>query len=152
VFKSSGRSAGEQLGQHLDRELVRLGQPALSALPLEACLVLVERYFAAQGWGVLQLDLSDAAEHGLVIARLEHSYFVEALADVEGFVDPLAAGFLRGFVEYISGQPLGCEEIGCARAGAPRCVFVITAEERLAAVIPLIGREAAEEILNRLKT
>lgn len=152
VFRTSGRAAGEYLGQHLDRELARLGQPTLSALPLETCVILIERYFAVQGWGILKLDLSDAADHGLVIARLEHSSFAEALSDVNGLVDPLAAGLLQGFIEYISGQSLGCEEIACVRTGAPRCTFVITAQERLDPVIPLVGRQTAEEIITRLKS
>lgn len=152
VIKSSGRAGGEQLGKNMDRALARLGQPMLSALPLEACLVLIERYFAAHGWGVLKLDLSDAAEHGLVVARLDGSYFAEVLADVNGFVDSLPAGILQGFIEYISGQSLACEEIACVRGGAPRCTFVITAQERLDPVRPLIGQQSAEEILNRLKS
>ncbi len=152
VLKASGRACGENIARHLDGELSRLGKPALSGLPLEACLVLIERYFALHGWGLVKLDLTDAAEHGLVVAWLEHSCFVEALADVDDFVDPLAAGVLQGFLEYISGEALGCEEIACVRRGAPRCAFVVTAQERLDAVGPLLGREPADAILARLKT
>lgn len=152
VLKASGRACGENIASHLDAELTRLGKPALSALPLEACLVLIERYFALHGWGLVKLDLSDAAEHGLVVAWLEHSCFAEALSDVEDFVDPLAAGVLQGFLEYISGQPLGCEEIACVRRGASRCTFVVTAQERLDTIVPYLGREPADAILARLKT
>src|SRR6185436_14623513 len=116
-----------RIAQHLDTELSRLGHPALGALPLEACLVLLERRLAALGWGQLKLDLAEAAEHGVVVATLEHSAFAEALADVTDFADPLLAGVLSGFFEHVSGQALGCEEIACVRRGAPACQFVITA-------------------------
>ncbi len=152
VSKASGRTCGRAIATHLDAELARLGRDSLSALPLEACLVLLAHYFALHGWGRLELDLADAGEHGLVVARLHNSPFVAALADVNEFVDPQAAGVLQGFFEYVSGEALGCDEIACARRGAPCCTFVITAQERLDAVVSLHGRESAETILARLKT
>jgi len=152
VLKASGRACGKSIAAHLDAELTRHAQPALGALPLETCLVLIERCFVLHGWGRVQLDLTDAATHGLVVARLEHSAFVEALAEVNDFVDPLPAGVLQGFFEHISGEPLGCEEIACVRRDAPLCTFVVTAQERLDAVAPLFGRESADAILARLKS
>ncbi len=151
ALKSAGHYTGRKLGEELDARLAALGQPALAALPLEACLALVERHFAACGWGRLQLDLTDAADYGLVVARLEHSAFVEALPAVDDFVDALPAGLLQGFFEYISGQTLGCEEIACGRRGAARCTFVITAPDRLATVMPRLGQESAEAILAALR-
>lgn len=146
-----GRDCGRQIATTLDAELARLGQPTLGALPLESCLVFLERTFAAHGWGVLKIDLADAPDHGLVIARLTHSYFAEILSDVEDLVDVLPAALLQGFFEHISGEQLGCAEIACVRRGAPHCTFVITAAERLDSVSSLFGRETAETILARLK-
>ena len=146
-----GRECGRQIATNLDAELARLGQPTLGALPLESCLVFLERTFAAHGWGVLKIDLADAADHGLVIGRLTHSYFAEILRDVDDLVDILPAALLQGFFEYISGEQLGCVEIACVRRGAPHCTFVITAAERLDSISPLIGRETADTILARLK-
>ncbi len=111
----------------------------------------MEHHFAAHGWGHLKLDLADAAEHGFVVARLKHSYFVETLTDVDDFVDPVLAGMLQGFFEHFSGQTLGCEEIACAGRGADQCTFVLTDPERLATITPLIGREGAEALLARLR-
>lgn len=151
VLARTGRACGRDLALSLDRESVRLGLPALGERPLDACLGLLARTFAAHGWGVLTLDLADASDHGLVTAHLAQSYFAEILADTTDFADPFPAGLLQGFFESISGEALGCSEIACVRCGAPRCTFVITATERLAGVAPFLGRETAEAILTRLK-
>lgn len=152
VLARTGRTCGREIAANLDRESARLGQPVLGELPLEASMGYLERTFATQGLGVLKVDLADAPEHGLVIAYLTHSYFVDVLPDANDFVDAFPAGLLQGFFEHISGEQLGCLEIACVRRGAPRCAFVITAQERLAPVAPLLGRETAEAILARLKS
>ena len=139
IFHAGGVVAGQTYAASLDSELSRLGQPALTDQPLDACFVLAERHFASQGWGLLAPDLSDASEHGLVIVRLRQSSFVAALGEGNGFADALPAGFLQGFLGYVSGQPLGCLEIGCARLGAPQCTFVITSADRLDPGRPLLG-------------
>jgi predicted hydrocarbon binding protein len=151
VLRAASRHAAAQIAAHLDAEFERLGQPTLSALPLDACLVLIERYLALHGWGRVRFDVADAAEHGFIVARVEHSFAVDALATVEDFVDPLLAGMLQGFVEHISGQPLGAEEIACARRGATGCTFVITAQERLDSIAAAIGVEPPEALLAKLK-
>jgi predicted hydrocarbon binding protein len=151
TMKECGRDCGAKIAARIDAVLAGLDKPVLTALPLEACLALLEHLFAAHGWGRLQLDLADAAEHGIVVARLEHSFFVETLAEADGFADAVLAGILRGFFGHVSGQALDCEEIACARSGAPHCTFVLTAPERLAAIAPLIGREDSEALLARLR-
>jgi predicted hydrocarbon binding protein len=140
-----GSAQGRKLAGGVDREFSAAGQPALGELPLETCVALIERHFAAQGWGLLKLDLADAATHGLVIARLEHSYFVETLPHADHCTDALLAGLLQGFFEHVSGQQLACAEIGCARRGSPHCTFVIGAPEQLAPILPLVGRSDPNE-------
>lgn len=152
ALKASGHASSQKIAADWERKLAAAGKPALAAMPLEACLALIERYFAVHGWGRLKLDLTDAADHGLVAARLEHSFFAAALPEVNDFVDAFPAGLLQGFFEHISGQALACEEIACARRGASHCTFVITAPERLAPVMPRLGREHAEAILALLRT
>ena len=151
IMKACGAACGRQVAAGLDHAVATLGQPALAALPLEACLSLLEHTFALRGWGRLELDLTEASSHGLVVAHLSHSCFVEVLADVDDFVDPVPAGILQAFFEHISGQTLGCEEIACARRGAPRCTFVVTDPERLARITPHLGRESADALLARLR-
>jgi predicted hydrocarbon binding protein len=151
AMKATGASCGGKIAAGLDATLAQLGKPGLAALPLEACLLLLEHSFAAYGWGQLRVDLTDAADHGFVVARLEHSPSVENLADVDDFADPFFAGILQGFFIYISGQTLGCEEIACARRGAPHCAFVITDPGRLATIGAWLGREPADTLLARLR-
>lgn len=113
---------------------------------------MIEHTFAVQGWRWLQLDLTDAADHGILSARLEHSVFVEALPDTTDAVDPFFAGILQGFFEHVSGQTLGYVELACAGRGAAQCLFVITAPDRLEPVKSFVGRESAEQVLARLRS
>ena len=152
IQNASGAAGGRTFGEAVDRELVKRSQPALTDQPLEICLALAERHFASQGWGLLVSDASLAPEHGLVIARLQQSCYVAALEPGPEFADAILAGFLQGFLEHVSGQPLGCLEIGCARTGAPHCTFVITSGERLEPAMPLIGRASPDEIIQRLQS
>jgi len=152
ALKSTGASWGKNIATDLDARLARLGKPASSALPLEACLAVIEHTFAVHGWGRLQLDLTDAPEHGILSARLEQSVFVESLPEATVPVDSLLAGVLQGFFEHVSSQTLGCAEIACAVHGAEHCTFVITAPERLDPIRPFIGRESVEQILARLRS
>lgn len=149
IFHNCGRTWGKRVASHLDAGLEKTGRSAQAQLPLEAYLAFVEAYFAEHGWGRLKLDLAHA-ERGLVVARLDHSYFVNVLADVDDFVDPLLAGILRGFIEHVSGADLGCAEIACVRKGAPQCVFAITAPSRLEQIETLIGQSSADDIIAAL--
>ena len=148
---AGGVAAGRAFGAAVERELAARSQPALSDQPLEICLALAERHFAAQGWGLLACDASLAPEHGIVVARLTQSCIVAALDPGADFVDAMPGGFIQGFLEHVSGQPLGCLEIGCAHAGAPSCTFVITSAERLEFAAALIGRVSPDDIIERLK-
>lgn len=156
VMKASGYSCGRKISAQLDRKLAALGKPALAALPLEACLVFIEHLFATHGWGRLTLDLGYAAEHGLVIARLEQSYFAESLPDELQLADAFPAGVLRGFFEHISGQTLDCEEIACAGTTGPAaasdatCIFVITAPECLSPMRSRLGIDSADALIATL--
>lgn len=150
--RASGLAAGRAMAVATDRDLAGRQEPALTDQPLEAGLALVERHFAENGWGLLATDISLAPEHGLVIARMSHSPVVEALGHGAEFADAMTAGFLQAFLEHVSGQPLGCLEIGCARAGATHCIFVVTSAERLDPVAGLVGRATPAEIIERLKT
>ncbi len=150
--RASGVAAGRAMAAAADRDFASRQEPTLADQSLEAGLALVERHFSEQGWGVLATDISLAPEHGLVLARLSHSPMVAALGHGPDFADATSAGFLQAFLEHVSGQPLVCLEIACARAGAPHCTFVITSSDRLDPVAGLIGRATPEEIIERLKT
>jgi predicted hydrocarbon binding protein len=149
---AAGVETGRAFGTAVDRELAARSQPTLADQPLDACLAVVERHFAAQGWGLLASDISLAPEHGIVIAQLKQSAVVAALGAGADFVDATSGGFLQGFLEHVSGQSLGCLEIGCARAGALHCTFVITSADRLDPVAPLVGRANPDEIIAKLKS
>lgn len=147
TMKTCGEMCGRQIATTLDARLAQLGHPNLSTLPLEASLAFLERTFPARGWGRLKIDLTHAADHGLVVAIVDDSFFVEALPEANQQVDAMLAGVLKAFFEYISGQSLACEEIACGRQGAAHCTFVIAPADKLTVALPRIGHDAAEAIL-----
>lgn len=151
THKSVGRACGKQLGTGLDGALSGLKQPALAALPLETSIDFLARSFALHAWGLLTLDITAADSRGVIVARLENSWFVATLTDANEYADPFLTGVLEGYFEHLTGQPLTGAELACKRRGAPHCTFVLTAQERLTPVLPLIGRETADVIIARLK-
>ena len=152
AMKSSGYRWGKKFAAELDARLTVNEKPPLAGLPLEACLVFLAHHFARHGFGTLKLDLTRAAEHGVVVATLADSFMASAAGSAHDFADPLPAGLIQGFFEHISGQELGCEEIACAHLGAPECTFVITAPERIDSIRGMIGLEPAAAIIDRLCT
>lgn len=151
ALTSIGRACGKQLGTAVDTQLAALKQPALATLPLESALGFLVRHFALNAWGILKLDVSAAVSHGIVIAHLEGSWFAAALTDANNYADSFCTGTLVGYFEHISGQTLAGAELACSRRGAAHCTFLLTTQERLTPVLPLIGRETAEAIIARLK-
>lgn len=152
IFQNCGRTWGKRVAATIDKELISGGRSSQADLPLQGYVKFIEAYFYQHGWGSLNIDLSNAANHGLVSATLKNSYFVEVLHDVDDFVDSLLAGILQGFLEHVSGAQLGCTEIGCARRGAPECTFVVTDQTRLDAIDGRVGSIDAEQIINELKS
>ncbi|MCC5789368.1 MAG: 4-vinyl reductase [Opitutales bacterium] len=150
IFKNCGQTWGKKVAANFDRDIKKAGYESHGDLPIEGYISFIEEYFRQHGWGELRMDISMAQEQGLVTARLQNSYFVAVLDDVDDFVDSLLAGILQGFLEYVSGQELGSEEIACAKKGADECVFAITAASRLEQIESHIGEESAEQILERL--
>jgi predicted hydrocarbon binding protein len=151
VLKKVGRDCGKHFADALGPQLARLRQPKLVELPLEVSRDFLIHYFDLHAWGVLTVDLSDADNHGIITARLEQSAFVAALPDATEFTDAFVTGVLEGYFEQVTGQSLVGAELACARRGAAHCQFVITTPDRLPPVAPLIGKEAADAILARLR-
>lgn len=151
ILKNCGILWGRRVALHLERELGLMFNANPSDLPVAEYLRLVEGYFSAHGWGLLQLDLSRAESRGIITATLDNSLFSEVLDDESSRVDFLVAGILRSLFVHISGQELDCQEIASARAGAPRGMFVITSAARLEKVETRIENgEPADQVLAAL--
>lgn len=154
ILKNCGSLWGRQVYAGLAGEFEMLSGKPLSQALLPDYLRISEAYFASHGWGKLTFLLEDATTYGIVRARLTHSLFVNALPTVNGRVDAMLEGMLRGWFESISGrEDLDCLEITCARQNAgPHCEFVITSHERIAKITPLVEEKAAPDaILARLR-
>lgn len=153
ILKNCGILWGRRVAQHLDREIGLMFNTSPGEFPVPEYLRLIEGYFSAHGWGLLQLDIAKAQTHGVITATLENSLFSEVLDEETSRVDFLVAGILRSLFVHISGHELDCQEIASTRAGAPNGLFVITAADRLDALEERIENgEPASQILESLAT
>ncbi|OUD14172.1 hypothetical protein [Thioflexithrix psekupsensis] len=153
ILKNAGYLWGKRLALSLEQEVKIMGLPPLVQMPVEQYIFLIEQYFNRHGWGVMQILLDDAPRYGIVRAVMTHSLFASALNHVEDRVDAMIAGMLRGVFESISGQELDCIEIVCARqSAAPACQFLISSQERILNIEPLVeDGVAAEAIVEQLR-
>lgn len=138
ILEHCGRIWGERVFRRLGRAVQAQTRRPPEDLPLSDWLAWVEGWFARSGWGRLRFDLDDAVRHGIVRADLDRSLFVAVLDDQDERVDALVAGVLGAVFSNISGQDLGCVEAACARQGAPRCTFLVSARSRIEAITPRV--------------
>ena len=133
------------MAANLDRELSLLFQTSAKDLPVAEYVRFLEAYFRFHGWGVMELDLTRAVSHGVVVGRLRNSIFESVLADVAGPVDYMIEGMLRAMFEHIAGAPLDCLQVASQKSGAPACEFVVTGATRIDEVRELVDGGAGPE-------
>jgi uncharacterized protein len=131
VWKKCGRAWGRRVMEDLDRRCSQVMGCALDDLPLEKFLDFLTEQVTAQGWGRLEVDLSDGPEHGLIRALLINSVFSNGQGSSSG--DLLLAGMLASVLSRVSGEELDCIRTD-APGGSPGSRFIITAAERLKGV------------------
>lgn len=140
VWKECGRGWGNRVMQDLDRRCGEVLGCALEELPLEKFLDFLTEQVTAQGWGRLEVDLSDGPGRGLIRALLINSVFSDGKGSSAG--DLLLAGMLASVLSRVSGETLDCVRLD-GPTGSPGSRFVITAADRLAGVDARI--EAGED-------
>jgi uncharacterized protein len=151
ILHLCGLRWGRRLGERLDAELKLVGRTQMGKLPLADFLKLIETYFAAHGWGRLEIDVTHTSERGVVACQLGDSFFSHALKGVDEHVDSLVAGTLAGLFGYVSGNELGCVETASANRGAPAGRFLISSRTRTDALMPLVEQGLdADELHRRL--
>lgn len=151
ILRNCGYFWGRRVASNLDRELTLLFQTAAKDLPVAEYVRFLEAYFRYHGWGVMELDLSRAVSHGIVVGRLRNSIFENVLAEVPGNVDYMIEGMLRAMFEHISSASLDCLQVASQKAGAPACEFVVTGAERIDEVRELVeSGSPADEVYAKL--
>jgi predicted hydrocarbon binding protein len=151
VLKRVGRIWGSRVAARFNDEFTQhYGRP-LHELPMAEFASLVEAHFRYHGWGEMTLDFS-LAEHGLIVATLRESAFVEIIGANEWPIDAIVSGVLAELVAQVSERDdLECIETECAAQGAPACRFIVGLRERLARVPGYMEQGARhDEIINRL--
>jgi uncharacterized protein len=134
IFKQCGIIWGRRLSERLDRECATLLNRSMGEMQLEDFLGFITSYFLFHGWGRLEINVSRAAERGLVEASLTHSVFTEIVDDPDQMADPMIAGILESLVSHLSGTTLQCVQTECPTKGGNESLFLIGAAERLARV------------------
>lgn len=148
VWKACGRDWGKRVMQDLERRCGEVLGCALEDLPLEKFLDFLKEQITAQGWGRLEVDLSDGPERGLIRALLINSVFSDGKGSSAG--DLLLAGMLASVLSHVSGETLDCVRLD-GPTGSPGSRFVVTAADRLAGVEARIeGGEDADKVIESI--
>ena len=124
------------------------GAESVGELELGEFSDLLEKFFAAAGWGTLRLrPLADV----LAIVEIDDCWEAK---DTKGSETPtcyITTGALTGFLEQIASYPMAALEYRCKSCGDERCEFVIGnaaavqfAYEQIAAGTPIEAITAAK--------
>lgn len=152
VMKNCGFTWGQRLLANLDRDLKQHNGCHSGDLGVDEFCHLVERYFASQGWGRLEIQLSHASSLGLIRVDLRDSLIADALKEVKGPTDYLIAGMLRAVFEHVAGRELDVIQVTCRRQGSSSdCGFLVSAPERIAQLEELAGQASMDEAIDVLR-
>ena len=98
------------------------GAESVTELELREFADLLEKFFAAAGWGVVHLrPLGDV----LAIIEIEECWEVKNAAKSDAPTCYITTGALTGFLEQIAGYPMAALEYRCGSCGDRRCEFLI---------------------------
>ena len=124
------------------------GAKSVGDLGLEEFSDLLEKFFAAAGWGAVRLrPLADV----LAIVEIEDCWESKDSRKSEAPTCYITTGALTGFLEQIAAYPMAALEYRCRSCGDERCEFVIGnpasvqfAYEQIAAGSPIEAITAAK--------
>ena len=111
----------------------------LRELPMGEVMDRLAAYLADQGLGRLAADFS-ASKDGLFLLELERSALAESVGFSETPRCDLLAGHFRALFTHLAHKLLVVREVCCAAQGYDRCVFAVTARERLEALDAALAR------------
>lgn len=154
ILSNCGYRWGKQLYDGFNKELQIMSQTTLENLTVSEFVDFIENYFNQHGWGKIKIHLDDASTYGIIRVSMTYSLFADTLNHLRDRVDFMIAGMLKGLFEKVSGQTVDCLEIKCsARGGAPGCEFVISGQNRLRLLEPLIENDdpSLEKLLAQLR-
>lgn len=124
------------------------GAESVGDLELGEFAELLEKFFAAAGWGTMHLrPLADV----LAIVEIEECWEAKNARASDAPTCYITTGALTGFLEQISQYPMAALEYRCRSCGDERCEFVIGnpeavqfAYEQIAAGSPIEAITAAK--------
>ncbi len=112
ILHNCGTRWGKRVSASLERELRALANRRMEGLVVKEYCDLLESYFAYHGWGKLKIHLDLAQSDGVVFFELVNGIFSNVLTNVEGPVDYMIEGMLKGMFSVVSGgQSLGCVQL-----------------------------------------
>ncbi len=124
------------------------GAESVGDLELGEFSDLIEKFFAAAGWGTLRLrPLADV----LAVVEIDDCWEAKDSQRSEAPTCSITTGALTGFLEQIADYPMAALEYRCLSCGDERCEFVVGnplavqfAYEQIAAGKPIEAISAAK--------
>jgi uncharacterized protein len=140
VLATCGHFWGKRVATSIEKYLQVTVHVGVEQLLVGEYLSLVEEYFACHGWGRAKIHLDDAKQHGIVRVSLQNSIFAIALKHVEGPVDQMVAGMLRGMFERVASRPLDCLQVAWENNGddEPVSEFLVSSPKRIEVLKALV--------------
>ena len=152
ILKGCGADWGRKVLERLDKELAARTQKNMADVTVTDFCGFVEQFFAYYGWGLMQVDLSDAEHGGIVRCTLRNSLMAEAVKDVSGPVDFIVTGMLQAIFSRIAGTELDCIQVSCQRsANGSVCEFLVSAPERIERIENLAGQGSVDDAIAQLR-
>jgi predicted hydrocarbon binding protein len=98
------------------------GAESVSELELDEFSDLLERFFAAAGWGTVRLR---PLREILAVVEIEDCWEAKDTKKSDTPTCYITTGAMTGFLEQIAGYPMAALEYRCRSCGDERCEFVV---------------------------
>jgi len=120
---------GRRLSVELETKSLEDGEISLVERPMQEVAEMLAQELGQQGWGQLELDLTDAAM-GLFRIDLKESTVATAARSLDGRACHLMAGMLSAVFTHLAQRRLHVEELRCRAQGHAHCEMVIVGATR----------------------
>jgi len=120
---------GRRLSVELETRSLESEEMALTDRPMQEVTEMLTAELATQGWGQLEVDLSDAAV-GLFRLHLRESTVATAARALDGRACHLLAGMLSAVFTHLAERRLHVEELRCRAQGHDHCELVVVGATR----------------------
>lgn len=127
---SCGRWWGEAFFRRFADEVGEYYGMPITQMEMIQFLQSLKECWKTHGWGLIDIDLK-YYQQGFLVAKVEHSPFIEAAPQGKRPMGFLEAGILSAFFSQLTGQNLHCVQTCCQSLGADCNQFVLGLRDRI---------------------